>query len=188
VDSIVIKSIFALVIISGVRLLSNVKYKNLSLLLLITAIVPALFFYLQQGKFSEYYLMMTVPSLLLLTTLSLRSISNNKPIFLAIMIIAVILNFKEISKNKVAFNLKAKQDISEEIIKLGGKENYSISMSVQHGEQFGFGYIFEYLGIKADIPPKKDETKIFTIVIPEGFEGVNGLKDFDGIGLIWQGI
>ena len=88
---------------------------------------------------------------------------------------------------KKSWSLKSKTDIAEFIVDKVGYENYGISLSTKLGDGFGFKYIFDYYGIKADVPPKKGETKIFSIIIPDGFDGMKGLKTFDGIGLIWQG-
>ena len=74
IDSVITKGIFALVIVNGISLLRNKEDKKMSLLLLITGIFPAMLFYIQQGKFSEYYLMMTVPSLLFLVALLIKKI------------------------------------------------------------------------------------------------------------------
>lgn len=187
-DNIIIKSIFALVLVNGLRNLRTKTFQNLSFLLLITIIVPSFFFYLNQGKFSEYYLLMTVPSLTFLLALFLKDLVKRKLLVIFILMISISLNYKALIANKVQWNLNAKKEVVQEIIRLGGKENYGISLSIKKGDEFGFRYLFDYYGIKADVPPKQGETKIFTIVIPEGFEGIVGLKDFDGIGLIWQGI
>ncbi len=187
-DSIFIKSVFALILVNGLKLLRNKKEMKLSLLLLITIIIPSLFFYIQQGKFSEYYLMMTVPSLILLLGLSFKAIINKNTLIVAILLISTMLNIKSWLTLDRKWSLKAKRKVIEYIINKSGKENYGISLTTKYGEQFGFSYLFDYYGVKADIPPKKGETKIFTIVIPEGFDGITGMTDIDGIGLIWQGM
>lgn len=188
IDSVITKGLFALILVNGISLLRDKKKKHLSLLLLITSIFPAFLFYIQQGKFSEYYLMMTVPSLLLLVALTLTKLKSKKFVLISIIIISTFLNIKEIESRYVSWNLKAKTDVAKTIISIGGYENYGISLNSKLGDQFGFNYIFKHYGIKADIPPKKGETKIFSIIIPQGFEGLVGTKTFDGIGLLWQGI
>lgn len=187
IDSVITKGLLALILVNGISLLRDKKMKHLSLLLLITSIFPAFLFYIQQGKFSEYYLMMTVPSLLLLVALTFTRLKTKKYVLLLIIIISTFLNFKEIESRYVSWNLKAKTDIAKTIISIGGYENYGISLNSKLGNQFGFNYIFKHYGIKADFPPKKDETKIFSVIIPQGFEGLVGTKSFDGIGLLWQG-
>lgn len=187
IDSVITKGLFALILVNGISLLRDKKMKHLSLLLLITSIFPAFLFYIQQGKFSEYYLMMTVPSLLLLVALTLTRLKTKKYVLLLIIIISTFLNFKEIESRYVSWNLKAKTNIAKTIISIGGDENYGISLNSKLGNQFGFNYIFKHYGIKADVPPKKGETKIFSVIIPQGFDGMVGVKTFDGIGLLWQG-
>ncbi|MEK7168634.1 MAG: glycosyltransferase family 39 protein [Patescibacteria group bacterium] len=187
IDSVITKGLFTLILVNGISLLRDKKKKHLSLLLLITSIFPAFLFYIQQGKFSEYYLMMTVPSLLLLVALTLTRLKTKKYVLLLIIIISAFLNFKEIESRYVSWNLKAKTDIAKTIISIGGYENYGISLNSKLGNQFGFNYIFKHYGIKADVPPKKGEIKIFSVIIPQGFDGMVGVKTFDGIGLLWQG-
>lgn len=185
-DSIVVKTIFAMVIVNGLRNLRDKKYNRLSLLLLVTSIVPPLFFYIQQGKFSEYYLIMTVPSLIILFSLLIKDILNRKFLIIALIALAAYLNFVLIRDRDVNLNLGAKKLIAKQILEKGGTDGYGISLTTQYGQQFGFEYIFRYYGIKASVPPKKGETKIFTVVIPEGYEGVRGQVDYDGIGLRWE--
>jgi 4-amino-4-deoxy-L-arabinose transferase-like glycosyltransferase len=188
VDSAITKGIFALVIVNGISLLRNKVDKNVSLLLLITGIFPAILFYFQQGKFSEYYLMMTVPSLLLLVSLLIKKIISKKILIGLVLIVSIYLNLGQINSRYVSWNLKAKSDIAKTIVSIGGYDDYGISLNSKLGNQFGFNYIFKHYGIKADIPPKKGETKIFSVIIPQGFDGMVGTKTFDGIGLLWQGI
>lgn len=187
-DSVVIKVIFALIIVNGIRLLRDKIFNKLSALLLISTIFPGLYFYIQQGKFSEYYLMMTVPPLIILLGLFLKELINRKALITLILMVSIFLNVNEIKSRSVKVSLKAKEDVARYMIQKGGKENYGISLTTKHGEQFGLKYVFDYYGIKADIPPKIGETKIFSVIIPEGFDGVTGLIDIDGIGLIWQGM
>lgn len=188
IDSVLTKGLFALVLVNGISLLRDAKYKKLSLLLLITGLFPAFLFYFQQGKFSEYYLMMTVPSMLLLVALLLTKIVNKKIILIPILVVSVYLNFKLIRTRYVSWNLKAKESVAKTIVDVGGYENYGISLNSKLGNQFGFNYIFKHYGIKGDVPPKKGETRTFSVIIPQGFDGMVGTKTFDGIGLLWSGI
>ncbi len=187
-DSILARIGLALVLSNGFRMLRNSKYKSLSLLLLFTVLFPALFFYVWQGKFSEYYLMMTVPSLIFLISLLFLNLKKNSLIVISVLLISSVFNYLNLKNYKVPFNLKAKENVARFMVEKAGTNDYGISLTTRYGEQFGFNYIFDYYGINADLPPKPGENKIFSIIIPEGFDGITGDKDFDGIGLIWQGI
>ncbi|WKZ26025.1 MAG: hypothetical protein QY322_01800 [bacterium] len=187
-DTIFTKGLFALVLVNAFSLLRDKKLKNLSLLLLTTALLPAILFYLQQGKFSEYYLLMSVPSLILLLALFLKRLISYKMIVFLIIIISVYFNFKQIDSRYVSWNLKAKENIAQKIVEIGGTEGYGISINSKRGDRFGFEYIFDYYQIKADVPPKIGETRIFSVAIPQGFEGIVGTHSYDGIGLLWSGI
>jgi hypothetical protein len=187
-DSIISKGFLALLLVSGIRLLLNNKERNLSLLLLFTITIPAVFFYVQQGKFSEYYLMMTVPPLILLLGLFIKQILKRKFLIITVLIISLFLNLISLKNQKRLYNLSAKNKITRIIIEKGGKEGYGISLTTKLGDAFGFKYIFDYLKIKSDVPPKKGETKIFSVIVPAGFDGIKVYKEIDGIGLIWQGI
>lgn len=188
VDIIIKKGLFALVLVNAIRLLRNKRFKKLSFLLLVTGILPAIMFYLQQGKFSEYYLLMTVPSLILLFGLLIFELRINSMILSVLVVISIVLNIKLIANRYVSWNLNAKQNIARTIIDVGGYDNYGISLNSKLGNQFGFKYIFDHFGIKANIPPKKGETRIFSVIIPQGFDGMVGTRSFDGIGLLWVGI
>lgn len=187
-DSVSTKTLFALILVNAISYLRDKKFKNLSLLLLITGILPAVFFYIQQGKFSEYYLMMTVPSLIFIFVLFLRRIMDRKILIVLTIIISLFLNYKRLSNRYVPWNLKAKEEIAKSMIEKAGKNGYGISLTTSLGNNFGFRYIFDYYKIIADIPTKKGETRVFSIIIPEGFDGMVGMKDYSGIGLRWDGI
>ena len=186
-DAIVVRAIFALIIVNALRLTTKKETKKLSIFLLLSVVLPSLYFYLTQSKFSEYYLIMTIPSLIIMASQIVQEI-NSKKVLLSILLVSTILNLDLYRKIYVPFNLAAKEKVIQEIKLMAGSSDYGISLTTRFGEQFGFDYLFNYYGLKADVPPKKNQTKIFTIVIPEGFDGVNGKKDFDGIGLIWQGL
>lgn len=195
-DTLLIKVIYALVVVNTFRNLRSKKHKYISALLLVTVFIPAIAFYIQQGKFSEYYLMMTVPSSIFMVSLFLNDFINfksksNSPIYLKtafILIVSIYTNFILLRNRTVDFNLKAKEDVLREIIKIAGTDNYGISLTTKYGDQFGFKYIIGHFKIKAELPPKAGETRIFSIIEPEGFDGMYGMKDFDGIGLRWSGI
>lgn len=187
-DGVISKSIFAFMIVNGLKLIGDKRKRSLSVLLLLTIIIPSLFFYIQQGKFSEYYLMMTVPSLVLLLGLLVNELGQKNYLLIGVLIFTVITNILYWKDFSPKLNLRAKKEVVGYITDKSGTEGYGISLTTKFGYQFGFEYIFKYFGIKADIPPRKNETKIFTIVVPDGFDGINATKDFDGIGLIEQGI
>lgn len=188
IDSIMTKGLFALVVVNSISLLRNRKFKNISLLLLITAFLPAFLFYVQQGKFSEYYLMMTVPSLIFIFALFLKNIINRKIVLVIMALVSIWINTKYFFDEYVPWNLKAKEEVVKSMIEKAGKDGYGISLTTSLGNNFGFKYIFDYYKITADMPPKKGETKIFSIIIPEGFDGMVGMEDHGGIGLRWSGI
>lgn len=187
-DSIVSKGFLALLLVNGIRLLLNKKEKNLSLLLLLSITIPPVLFYIQQGKFSEYYLMMTIPSLIFLLGLSIKQILNRKKLIFVILFLALFFNIDSLKNQYRLFNLSAKKEIVNLILDKGGREGYGISLTTNYGDEFGFKYIIDYYGIKANIPPKIGETKIFSIIVPAGFDGIRAYKEIDGIGLLWQGI
>lgn len=188
VDSVLTKGLFALILVNAISMLRDKKFKNISLLLLITAILPAMLFYVQQGKFSEYYLMMCVPSLIFIFALFVKNIINRKVILAVMILVSIWLNGKEFVNKKIPWNLKAKEETIKSIVEKGGTGNYGISLSTSLGNNFGFKYILKYYNVSADVPPKQGETKIFSIIIPEGFDGMVGMEDHGGIGLRWSGI
>lgn len=188
IDSIIIRIILAAAIAHGVALLFNKKTYKIALLLLITAVVPPALFYIQQGKFSEYYIMMSVPSLILLTALLMYKISSQKLIFVSLVFMSIALNFNNWINLDRKLSLSDKQAIVGKIVEMGGREGYGVSLSTELGHNFGYNYMFDYYNAKPNIPPLKDQQKIFTIVVPDGFHGIYSKQNFGGIGLLWQGI
>lgn len=158
-------------------------------LLISTILVPALLFMIFKGSFSEYYLMMTIPSFILLLAYLLTSIFEEYPYILATLVLAFsFVNISTILNFKRSLSLKAKKQAVSYIVEKGGKEGYGVSLTTQLGYNFGYKYIFNYYKAAPDLPPLKDQRKIFTIVSPDGFDGVHGIIDFDGVGVLWEGI
>lgn len=189
VDSIIKKVLFALIIVNGIRNIRNKKYKNISILSLVTLIVPAAIFYFQQGKFSEYYLIMTIPSAFILLAIFIKDLNSKFSYLVYVaLVFSAYLNYKDFTNINIMWNLKAKETVVQTIIDKGGYDNYGISLTTKFGQQFGFKYILDNYKVKASLPPKQGETKIFSIIIPEGYDGMVGMVDFDGIGLRWSGI
>lgn len=187
-DSIVIRVVLAAAIANGFALLFEKKTYKLALLLLLMAIIPPALFYIQQGKFSEYYIMMSVPSLVVLTGLLIYKFKDQKLIFTCLIGLSLILNINAWTKLDKKLSLRDKQDVVARIVKIGGSEGYGVSLSTAPGQAFGYNYLFDYYKAKPNIPPLKDQKKIFTIAVPNGFDGINGYEDYGGIGLLWQGI
>ncbi len=188
IDTVITRVILAAAIANGLSMLFDKKLRKLSLLFLITAIVPPALFYLQQGKFSEYYIMMSVPSLLFLTMFLVYKVFSNKYLLFVILLVTTIINYTYWKKLDRNLTLQHKINIVSKIVEMGGKEGYGVSLTTAPGMNFGYNYLFDYYKAKPNLPPLKDQKKIFTILVPDGFDGIQGIKDFGGIGLLWQGI
>ena len=85
-------------------------------------------------------------------------------------------------------NLEAKKMAVEFIVKKGGTSGYGVSLTTALGWHFGYKYLFSHYKASPDLPPLKGQKKIFTIIVPPGFEGVEAIVEFDGVGVRWEGI
>jgi len=170
--------------------LRNSKLKSFVYLLLLWLFIPAVVFLSWKGNFSEYYLtMITVPAFILLLGCLIKHFSKRwKIITLWLFILFSFVNLKAWKDRTRPLNLSAMKNAVNLIIEMGGKSEYGVSLSTMPGYQFGYEYLFDYYNATPDIPPKKGETKIFTIVIPPGYEGINARVEYDGIGVLWEGV
>ena len=142
-----------------------------------------------RGNFSEYYLLMATPAfLLILGNLFFIYGKRLAKVKFLLFIIFAFYNLKAWVNYKKPLNLMAKKQAVEFIIEKGGQEKFGVSLTTGQGLNFGYRYIFGYYGVNPDTPPVKGEKRIFTIVVPPGFEGVNAKVEFDGIGVLWEGI
>jgi len=162
-------------------------YRSFLILSNLFLFIPVFIFFFYKSNFSEYYLMSVVVPFLLLLGYIFSSIKNKYAILL-IIVPFLYLNARSFISEKKPMNLSAKEQIVQEIIKRGGKSGYGVSLSVQPGYGFGYSYIFDYYGAKPDTPPLKNQTKIFTIVSPPGYKGIEPMIEVDGVGLRWEGI
>jgi 4-amino-4-deoxy-L-arabinose transferase-like glycosyltransferase len=163
------------------------KYRALLLLSGLLLLVPPFIFLFYKSSFSEYYLMTaTIPFLLLLGYIF--SAINKKYLIFLILGVSAFLNLRSFIAYGKPMNLYAKEQIVQEIVGRGGDGGYGVSLNVQPGYGFGYSYLFDYYKAAPDIPPLEGEQKIFTIISPPKYGGVESMFEVDGIGLRWEGI
>lgn len=164
----------------------NKNFRPLLVLSNLFLFAPFLIFLFYKSNFSEYYLMTAaVPFLFLLGYLF--SAVKSKSALLLILGIFSFLNVGSFISIYKPINLYAKEQIVREVIERGGKHGYGVSLSTEPGYGYGFSYLFDYYGAKPDIPPLKGQQKIFTIIVPSGYKGIEPATGIDGIGLRWEG-
>lgn len=166
------------------------KNKDLLLLILLSLFIPALVFFFWKGNFSEYYLtMITVPAFIFLTGYLLNYYINRQMLIVGVLVlIFLFINIRAWKNRNRPLNLAAMKNTVKLITQKGGSSGYGVSLSTKPGYQFGYKYLFDYYKSFPDIPPRKGETKIFTIVIPPGMDGIQAKVEYDGIGVLWEGI
>lgn len=161
---------------------SNRKILVLSNLLLI---IPFILFLFYRSNFTEYYLMTTTVASLFIFGYVFQKL--NKYLLMLFIIPVIYLNMNSYISEKKPMNLHAKKSVVEQIVKIGGKEGYGISIATDLGYNFGYKYILDYYDSKGNYPPLKDQKKIFTIVSPPKYRGIESMYEIDGIGLRWEG-
>ena len=159
------------------------------MLILIYLIFVPLVFLFWKGNFSEYYLtMITVPAFIFLIASIIDFYLLKKRFLLLIFLMVFLyLNIGEWKIRSRPLNLAAMKNTVNLIIEKGSSGGYGVSLTTKPGYQFGYKYLFDYYRAYPDIPPKKGETKIFTIIVPAGFDGIRSMVEYDGIGVLWQG-
>lgn len=181
--------VFLLVVAAGIVAFIR-KRSYILLLLLLSIFSPPLVFFFWKGNFSEYYLTLTtVPAFIFLVGFLFHKFyEKGKSLVFVVIIILFLYNIDAWAKRVRPLNLEAMKKAVLFIVENGGREDYSVSMTTEPGYHFGYNYLFHYYGASPDIPPKKGETKIFTIVIPPGYYGVQAKVEYDGIGVLWEGV
>lgn len=179
----------ASIILTLVTLVKS-KNRDLGLVLLLFLFVPTLAFLFWKGNFSEYYLtMITVPAFIFLVGYIVDFFyKKNKVLLGALFVVFALSNLQAWKSRSRPLNLAAMKNAVELIVAKGGTSGYGVSLSTMPGYQFGYHYLFDYYGATPDMPPKKDQKKIFTIVIPPGLDGIQAKVEYDGIGVLWEGI
>ena len=184
------KVAFTVLVSWGVwKAVKDKKDRSLLILLLLSIVLPVIFFACYRTKFSEYYLMMTILPFLTLVGYFINCyLARFRYLLGLIIFLFVSVNVKEFWIYKRSKSLGAKRAAVVHILEKAGKEGYGVSLSTAPGENFGFAYLFHYYDMKPNLPPLKNQQKIMTIVVPEGFDGIFGQVDFGGVGVIKQGI
>lgn len=163
------------------------KYRSLILLFLLFIFVPLIEFMFYSSSFSEYYLMTVVTPFVFILGYLLSKIKNNTLIIIA-LILFLVQNMRAFINFKRSINLGAKDRVVQKIVEMEGFSGYGVSISTEPGQNFGFSYLFDYYKATPNIPPKSGEEKIFTIIVPPGFDGIEPIFAVDGVGLRWEGI
>jgi len=180
--------IFALILLySFWGIIKDKKYRPALILSDLFLLIPFITFLFYKSNFSEYYLMSAVVPFLVILGYIFSNLRNKFTLFVVLGIFS-FLNFVSFIYIYRPMNLYAKRTIVQEIVKKGGTSGYGVSLSVQLGYGFGYRYLFDYYQAKPDIPPVKNQTKIFTIVSPLGYEGIEPMVSTDGVGLRWEGL
>jgi hypothetical protein len=132
--------------------------------------------------------MTALPPFIILSGYIFEKINKYYVVTLAIILFLTFINLKAWKAHIKPMNLWAKKQVVETIIDMGGKSGYGVSLSVEAGYRFGYPFLFDFYGASSDMPPLKNQSKIFTIVVPPGYRGIEAIKDFDGVGLRWEGV
>ena len=164
------------------------KYRKVLLLSLLFLFIPFIFFLFYRSNFSEYYLMSALPPFIILSGYIIEKINRYFVATLALIVFLAFINIRSWETHTRPINLWAKRQAVQTIIQMGGKSGYGVSLSVDAGYEFGYKFLFDYYGATPDMPPLKNQKKIFTIIVPSGFRGIEAMKTFDGIGLRWEGV
>ncbi len=171
-----------------VGIVKEIKYRKVLALSLLFLFVPFIFFLFYRSNFSEYYLMSALPSFIILSGYVFEKIKKYDVVTLAVIIFLIFINIAAWKIHVKPMNLWAKEQAVQTIIQMGGKSGYGVSLSVQPGYGFGYPFLFNYYGATPDLPPLKNQRQIFTIVVPPGYKGIEAIRDFDGVGLLWEGV
>lgn len=182
-------AVFAItILICAIAAVKEPKYRKLLVLSLLFLFVPFVFFLFYRSNFSEYYLMSALPPFIILSGYIFEKINKYYLATLAIVVFLSFINVKSWITHSRPMNLWAKERAVQTIIEMGGKRGYGVSLSVNPAYRFGYPYLFDFYGASPDIPPLKNQKKIFTIVVPPDYHGIKSFIDFNGVGLRWEGI
>ena len=181
----IIFALLIMVVLFGV--VKDKKYRSVNVLSLLFIFVPLIEFMFYKSNFSEYYLMTVVVPFIFVLGYVFSKIKSNV-LMITILMLFAIPNLFSFYNFKKSVSLGAKEKVVQKIIEMEGTSGYGVSLSTEPGYNFGYSYLFDYYKTTPNIPPKSGEEKIFTIVVPPGYEGIEPLYAVDGVGLRWEGI
>ena len=175
----------AVILFSLWGIYKNKTYRQLLILSNLFLFIPFFIFLFYKSNFTEYYLMTAVIPFLFILGYAFWAI---KKWFVILVVLGIFsfLNIRSFAEFVRPINLWAKEQVVREIINRGGKNGYGVSLGVSPGNGFGFSYLFDYYHARPDIPPLKGQQKIFTIIVPPGYEGIRPIIQVDGVGLRWE--
>lgn len=176
-----------LITIAFFGVVKDKKRRRLVILSFIFLFVPLFEFMFYRSGFSEYYLMTAVVPFLFILGYIFNKIKSRALIVL-ILVIFLIPNLIAFCNFQKPVNLGAKEKIIQKILEMKGFSGYGVSLSTEPGYNFGYSYLFDYYKATPDIPPKSGEEKIFTILVPPGYKGIEPIYQVGGVGLRWEGI
>lgn len=164
------------------------KKQRISLTIIYLLIVLTFIFYsIYPGHVTEYYLMILTPFSIFLVSLFLVQVFNsNKYSKIAVVLLMPLFIFLNLANwfpyDKV-LSLADKERAIDFIIADSAGKPFRVSITTQLGYDNGFKYLLWYKKAKVSTDLKD---KIYTIVAPAGAYGIKSLKEFHGVGVIWD--
>jgi len=147
----------------------------------LTIFLTFIFYSFYPGHVTEYYLMPLVPILVLLVSF----IFSFLPDFFLVLLLSLFLifNFNFWWKYDKPLSLADKKAAVSFIINDSGGKPFRISLTCAPGYDTGYRYLLWYY--KANLSNSLED-KIYTIVAPAGYHGIKSMKEFHGIGVLWE--
>ncbi len=139
------------------------------------------FYSFYPGHVTEYYLMPLVPILVLLVSFIFSFLPNFFLIFLLFLLLIFNLNFWW--KYDKPLSLADKKAAVSFIINDSGNKPFRISLTCAPGYDTGYRYLFWFY--KANLSDNLKD-KIYTIVAPAGYHGIKSMREFHGVGVLWE--
>lgn len=165
------------------------KNKRKILAIFFLAILLIFVFYsLYPGHVTEYYLMPLVPIAVLLVAYCLSLFFSFPKRVAMVGLSLFLLVFLAFNLNlwwryEKPMSLADKKAAVRFIIRDAGGKPFRISLTCALGYDTGYRYLFWYY--KANISTNLKD-KIYTIVAPSGYHGIKSIKEFHGIGVLWE--
>jgi 4-amino-4-deoxy-L-arabinose transferase-like glycosyltransferase len=157
------------------------KERRILAIFYLTIFLTFIFYSFYPGHVTEYYLMTLVPILVLLVSFIFSFLPNFFLIFLLFLLLVFNLNFWW--KYDKPLSLADKKAAVSFIINDSGNKPFRISLTCAPGYDTGYRYLLWFY--KANLSDNPED-KIYTIVAPAGYHGIKSMKEFHGIGVLWE--
>lgn len=154
---------------------------------LILILIVFLVFSIYPGHVTEYYLGVLIPGGIIICSFMIDLLLKKgrlwRALALVILMVFIAFNLNGWFRFEKVMSLRDKKEAIQYIIQKNDNKPFRLSITALPGNDSGYKYLLWYYRAKTTEDLKDP---VYTIVAPSGAYGIKPLKEFHGVGIVWN--